>query len=502
MTIITNFGKFVLVNQAKKGCNIQMANSQEDKPQRILIASNHALFGQGLRSLLQQRKRVVEVIGVVTSVEEAIAAIEEHNPDLIIVDYDDDLLNRDAFLARFVESEKKLRVVLLSLHDGEEALVYDRRTLIASQVDDWLEEWTYGSVSDSSHAPPETGRAMAHTGRGNMKHLIIAGILVVLVTALLVVGLGQIRLLPMAASLQAQPIDQMFDIEFKVIAFLFALIVVFMVYSIVVFRRKAGDTSDAAHIEGNTPLEVVWTVIPLITVIYFAYLGSQSLAETQRVDPQALEVNVTGSQWTWRFDYPELGITSTELHLPVNQQALLHLSSTDVIHSFWVPEFRVKQDALPGGDDFVRDLRITPSIVGDFKVRCAELCGLQHAYMEAPVIVMAQADFDAWVASQSGVSDDPVERGRQLYQAYGCQACHSIDGAEGVGPTWKGLYESERVFEDGTSTIADEAYLINSIRKPGETIVQGFANIMPPNIAIDMTDEQIGDVIEFIESLR
>lgn len=474
------------------------------RPQKVLIASSHGLFSQGLRSLLQRRPQAdVDVIGVVTSVYEAIQTLEKHEVDLIIVDYDDEQINREEFLARFVEGEKKLRVVMLSLHnDGKHALVYDRRTLEASQIDDWLEEWTRAGEPAGGRAASATAHDNVDDRRLNMKHLIIAGILVVVVTALLIVGMGQVRLLPVAAASQARPIDYMFNLEFMVIAFLFSLIVVFMVYSIVVFRRKKGDESDAKHIEGNARLEVAWTIVPLITVVFFAYLGGQSLAETTRIDPQAMEVNVIGSQWSWRFDYPDLGITTNELRLPVNQQALLHLSSTDVIHSFWVPEFRVKQDALPGGDEFVRDLRVTPIEIGEYKVRCAELCGLQHAYMLAPVVVMEQAEFDAWAAAQAAGSDDPVERGQQWYQTFGCMACHTIDGAPGVGPTWAGLYGSERVFEDGSTAIADDAYLHDSIVNPANQIVQGFANVMPPNIAADMSEAQIEDVIRFIESLR
>lgn len=333
-----------------------------------------------------------------------------------------------------------------------------------------------------------------------MKHLIIVGILVVFVTALLVFGLGQIRLLPDAASAQAVPIDRMFRMEFIVIAFLFALIIVFMVYSIVVFRRKKGDDADAKHVEGNTRLEVIWTVIPLAIVIYFAYVGSIALADTQKIQ-EAMEVNVIGQQWSWRFEYPEYGITTTELRLPVDEQALLHLSSVDVIHSFWVPEFRVKQDVLPG-EDLVRDLRVTPTRAGDFTLRCAELCGLQHTYMTAPVVVMEQSDFEDWLISQAGDEADPVARGKNLYVTYGCQACHSIDSSEGVGPTWRGLYGSERVFDDGSSTNVDHEYLYESIRNPGANIVQGFGNIMPVNIAAEMTDQQIDDIISFIESLQ
>lgn len=493
---------------------MRVNRSKRDRsPRRVLIASSHPLFGQGLRSLLQaQKKADVEIVGVVANLEEATKALERLNPDLVIVDYDDKVLNRDEFLARFVEGEKKLRVVLLSLQGGEEALVYDRRTMAASQIDDWLKDWTYtaeqglGKTLENSpenriHRDP-LANTHAESRRGEMKHLVIAGILVVLVTALLIFGLGRVSLLPVAASAQAQPIDWLFGLEFKVIAFLFSLIVVLMLYSMIVFRRKKGDTTDARHIEGNSRLEVMWTIAPLATVLVFAVLGGRSLAETQRMDPRALEVNVIGSQWSWRFEYPSLGITSTDLVLPLNKQALLHLSSTDVIHSFWVPEFRVKQDALPGGENFIRDLRVTATLAGDYKVRCAELCGLQHAYMESPVRVLAQADYDAWVSANSIISDNPVERGQQWAQQFGCQACHSIDGSPLVGPTWKGVYGHTVTLSDGTTVTVDDAYMTESIRDPGAKLVQGFADIMPHDIAQNMTDEQVQDVIEFIKTLK
>ncbi len=469
------------------------------RPQRVLIASSHPLFAQGLRSLLLARyQRQVEIVGVATNLEEALVALERQQPDLIIVDYDDQVFNREEFLARFVESARKLRVVLISLQNPEEAIVYDRRTLAAAQIEHWLEEWP---VAEPSRTAPTPG-AVEISGRRAMKHLVIAGILVILVTALLIAGLERVRLLPEAAALQAVPIDWMFGLEFKVIAFLFALIVVFMVYSILVFRRKPGDTSDARHIEGNPKLEVTWTLIPLITVLAFSFLGARTLAETQAVGDKVIEVNVTGAQWAWRFEYPDWGIVTNELRLPVNTQALLHLSSLDVIHSFWVPEFRVKQDALPGDERFVRDLRITPTKIGQYKVRCAEMCGLQHAFMEAAVIVMSQADFDAWVATESGLSADPVARGQKWYQTYACYTCHTTDGSVKVGPSFKGLYGSTVKFTDGTSTTADEAYLFESIRNPAAKIVEGFPPAMPPNIAEKMSDDQVRDVIEFIKSLK
>ncbi len=442
------------------------------KKRRVLIASSHPLFGQGLRGLLKKRPEAdVEVVGMVSNLNEAIAALEKLTPDLIIVDYDDINLNRDEFLARFVEGEQKLRVVLLSLQSAGNAIVYDRRTLAASQIDDWLDEWTY---VDEVQVRPQ-GSLMAalevdqnvHKGRTDMKHLVVAGILVLVITALLIVGLNNVQLLPTQASAQALPIDGLFHKEFMVIAFLFSLIVVFMLYSMIVFRRKRGDTTDGPHIEGNTRLEVLWTVAPLLTVLYFAYLGGQSLADTVRPDPQALEIKVVAQQWSWRFEYPDYGIVSTDLMMPVNKQALLRLTSNDVIHSFWVPEFRVKQDALPGGSEFIRDLRITPTEIGEYKVRCAELCGQQHAYMLAPVKVISQQDFDAWVAEQTQPAGTPEERGAQLAQQYGCVACHSTDGSILVGPSWKGVFGHEVTLADGSTVTADEAYLREFDPQPG-----------------------------------
>ena len=336
-----------------------------------------------------------------------------------------------------------------------------------------------------------------------MRHLIAAALVVIALTVGGLFGLQRINLLPVQASTQAIAIDGLFNLHFTVIVYLFALIVGLMIYSIIVFRRKKGDTTDAAHIEGSNALEVTWTIVPLAAVLYIAVIGGLVLGETTAADPRPLEVDVIGSQWSWRFEYPDLGINSTELILPADKQALLHLSSTDVIHSFWVPEFRVKQDALPGGAAFVRELRITPNRVGDYKVRCAEMCGQLHYNMESPVTVIEQVEFDAWVESLTGaVSDDPVVRGEQIAQQFGCLACHSTDGTVIVGPSWQGIFGSQEDLLDGSSVLVDHAYIYESIRDPGAKITAGFQNLMPPSISADMTDEQIDDVIAFIESLK
>lgn len=476
-----------------------MESSIVKDSRRVLIVSSHPLFGKGLRRLLEERGEAdVRVVGMVSSVEEAVAALQSVHLDLVIVDYDDERVNRDEFLARFVESAGQLRVVLLSLKEGgSEAIVYDRRNLAAAQIDDWLREWTYSGRTETRVVKEIDQR------RSNMKHFIFAAALVMVITVVGVLGLERAQLLPVAASAQAGPIDQLFGLHFRIIAFLFALIVGLMLYSIVVFRRRPGDDSDADHIEGSTNLEVLWTIVPLAVVIYVSYLGAVILGDVTRPDPRPLEVRVIASQWSWRFEYPEWQVTTNELVLPANKQVLLKMVSTDVIHSFWIPEFRVKQDILPGGENMVRELRVTPNLEGEFTLRCAEMCGRLHANMEAPVIVLSPAAFDDWVTEQSqSVPEDPIERGRFWSQQFGCLACHSTDGTPLIGPTWQGLYMHEVPLEDGTTVIADEEYLYESIIDPGAKIVRGFPNIMPANIAEDMTEEQITEVIEFIKTLE
>lgn len=474
------------------------------EPLHILIASSHPLFAQGISSLLQKRPEMdTEVVGMVSTIDEAMSALKNLHPDLVIVDYDDDQVNREEFLARFVEGEGRLRVVLFSLKEGgDQAIVYDRRTMAASQIEDWLDGWSH-SVDEARPLSMEPDQAPEQPKRrDSMRHFIVAGLLV----AVLIVGsyflLTNIQLLPEQASLQAKPIDDLFQLDFIVIGILFSLIIGLMIYSMVVFRRRKGDDSDGPHIEGNSKLEVMWTLVPLIFVLFLAYYGSAALGKTMAADPKPLRLDVVGSQWSWRFEYPDYGIISTEMVMPVNKQALLNLSSTDVIHSFWVPEFRVKQDLLPG-EGFERELRVTPIETGEYKVRCAELCGKNHYAMLAPVTVLTQPEFDAWVQSQTGtVSDDPVVRGEVFAQQYGCLACHSKDGSELAGPTWSGIFGSDELLDDGTSVTVDRSYIIKSIREPGIQIVAGYQNIMPAGIGADMTDEQIEDVIAFIESLQ
>jgi len=334
-----------------------------------------------------------------------------------------------------------------------------------------------------------------------MKHFFRVAVLVAMLTVLIGFGLDNSGYMPALASVQGAVIDQLFRKHVWVISFLFSLISGFMLYSFVVFRRKPGEEGEGDHFEGHTGLEIIWTIVPLATVLYFAFLGASALAETRRADPNAYNITVVGSQWSWRFDYEDYGFSSTELRLPIDQQSLLTMTSTDVIHSFWVPEFRLKQDALPG-EGMERELRITPTVIGNYKLRCAELCGLEHAYMVSDVIVMEINDFKKWVEEQSeGPSDDPIVRGELWYEQYGCLACHSIDGTPRIGPTWAGIFGMDELLADGSTIVVDKEYLIESIVDPQAAIVNGYGSVVMPPTGDSLTDEQINDIVEFIESL-
>ena len=436
------------------------------------------------------------VVGLTSSMADTLSAMELLQPDLVVVDYDDKILNRAEFLNHFMAGDRPMQVMLVSLRGGGAAVVYDRQTLTPSEAEDWL------NLPNITHAPAET---KIPPRRNEMRRFVFLGILVIVLSILLYAGLVNARILPIEASLQSGPIDWLFHVHFGAIAFLFSLIFVFMMYSVIAFRRKPGETGDGRHFSGNTRLELTWTIVPLLTVLAVATIGAQNLADTRQVDPQAMVVNVTAGQWFWSFEYPGTGVISNTLYLPVNKQILFRLTSKDVIHSFWVPEFRIKQDVLPGAN-LVRELRITPNQTGNYKVRCAEMCGVSHAYMESPVVVVSQAEFSAWLQQQqAAASKDPVARGQVLASANGCVSCHSTDGSIKIGPSFKGLFGSQVALSDGSAHTADENYIKTSIIDPRFQIVKGFeskSNVMPTDFGKKLNDQQIQDLVEFIKSLK
>jgi cytochrome c oxidase subunit II len=308
---------------------------------------------------------------------------------------------------------------------------------------------------------------------GKLKHTISVTALTLISTVGLYFLFNWMFARPVAASSQAVPIDIMFKSHFIMEAFLFAFIMVIMLYSVVVFRRRPDDMEDGPHIHGHTGLEIAWTIIPTIIVVGFGIYGTVVLGDITKEQDNELVVTAMGQQWAWSFEYPEQDIKSNRLVVPVDQPILLQLESADVLHSFWVPEFRVKQDLVPGETKL---LRITPTKLGNYRLRCAEICGTSHSQMLADVQVVSQADFEQFLVDSAFRYSDltPEERGQQFYVELGCRGCHSLDGAVGAGPTWQGIYLRQETLTDGTTVTVDEEYIRNSILNPDAQIVQGF----------------------------
>ena len=237
---------------------------------------------------------------------------------------------------------------------------------------------------------------------GQARHIGIAALLTIAFTPLVWVVLTAVYALPEQASQEAIAIDGLIDAHFAMISFLFCLILVPTVYALFVFRRDEFDEEDAEHIHGNNTLEALWIAIPTIIVLGFGVWGFNILNDLTADKDDAIVVTAKGFQWGWLFDYPERGINNSGvLVLPVDAPVefdLVTIGDNKVLHSFWVPEWRVKQDVVPVAEgEAPKKLRVTPITIGRYKVRCAEICGTGHHSMRADVYVVSQGSFNAWV---------------------------------------------------------------------------------------------------------
>ncbi|MGI8726803.1 MAG: cytochrome c oxidase subunit II [Solirubrobacterales bacterium] len=238
---------------------------------------------------------------------------------------------------------------------------------------------------------------------------------------LLTVVISVIMLIPdwngLQGSVEAGPIDQLLNVTIVLSSFVFSVVMVMMGYAIRKYRVKPGDEGDGEPIHGNTKLEIVWTLIPTLIVLFLGVYSWVVLDDIEaRADGPTMRVDAYTQQFAWRFDYPDAGKSSTELHVPSGTQLELHLTALDVLHSFWVPEWRVKRDMVPGADidgdpDIDNILRVTPDVEGTYSVICAELCGIGHSIMRAVAKVESQAEFDAWVATQPDTPEGKVSTG-------------------------------------------------------------------------------------------
>ncbi len=313
-----------------------------------------------------------------------------------------------------------------------------------------------------------------------------------------------ISLFPKVTSSYGKEVDNLFWIIFWIAIFFFLLIQILMIYFVIRYRNR--KENEVSNIEGNTFLEIVWTVIPTIILIVIFFYGVYVFDNFQRRPPaNAMEIKVIGHQWWWEFQYPNGYTIRDTLIVPVNKPIKLIMTSQDVIHSFFVRNFRIKEDLVPGRYTWTWFKVEEPGI---YDIQCAEYCGSKHSLMIGYVKAIDIKDFENWIASVSREMDlsslSPIERGKKIVQLKGCTSCHSVDGTALVGPTFKELYNHEVVVIEGgkeKKIIADENYLRESILNPNAKIVKGFQGIMP-SYQGQLNEDDILAIIEYIKSLK
>ena len=306
--------------------------------------------------------------------------------------------------------------------------------------------------------------------------------------------------LPEQASTFAGMVDWAFNLYLWISLFFFALILGLMILFLTRYRRRRSDQLASGQMTHNTLLETSWTVIPLLIVMGLFFVGMRGWWHMQVAPSDAMVVDVVGMKWKWTFDYPQ-GFSNDTLVVPVNKPVRLRVTSTDVIHSFFVPAFRTKADVVPGR---YHSLWFQATKTGVFPVLCTQYCGTSHSYMMTAVKVVDADAYKAWLetaAAASGGSVPPEQFGATVYSKRGCNACHSIDGKPGIGPTWKGMWGHEVKFADGKSLIVDAAYVHQSVMDPPSQVVAGFAPVMPSYKGI-LNDREIEGLIAFMQTLK
>jgi cytochrome c oxidase subunit 2 len=310
--------------------------------------------------------------------------------------------------------------------------------------------------------------------RGSIVQLVTLGV-VIGAAATLVALL--VPWLPPNAAEERDGIDLVFWFTTAICIAIFALVGAVILYSVAKFRVRPDDDSDGPPIHGHTGLEIVWTTVPAVLVTAISVISGIVLVQNDRADSGRLNVNVTARQFEWSFSYPEAGnLTSAQLRVPAGRSAKLHLTALDVIHSFWVPEFGQKQDALPGQDT---ELVITPTKIGTYPVICTELCGLGHALMRTTAIVMTPAAFQTWLKQQQqALRAPPGQAGKAVFATNGCASCHTLRAAAATGKIGPDLDKLPAYAKQAGKPL--ENFVKESIVDPNAYIQSGFPkNVMP-----------------------
>jgi cytochrome c oxidase subunit II len=294
--------------------------------------------------------------------------------------------------------------------------------------------------------------------------------------------------LPAQASREAEAIDGVYWFVAIICGLIFAVVAGVTVYSAWKFRAAPDDTEDGSPIHGHTGLEITWTVIPTILVTAMSIWSGVVLTDIERLPDDHRVIKVTAQQFAWRFEYGDEKLTTGELVLPIDETVELQLTAQDVIHSFWVPEWRVKKDAVPG---IVTDIVVTPTKEGRFPVVCTELCGLGHAAMRARAVVVSPDEFEQWVADQKrAAAAGAAVQGKQLF-ANECGSCHALADAGTTGETGPNL--------DNVLAGKDAEYVREQIVNPDSKITPGFQpGVMPQDFEERLAEPQLDSLVEYL----
>ena len=260
------------------------------------------------------------------------------------------------------------------------------------------------------------------------------------------------------------------------------------------YRRRHGR--EAQPIEGSLILEITWSIIPLGLFLVIFVWGAVIFFEERTPPQDATEIYVVAKQWMWKLQHPEGQRELNELHVPVGRDIKLIMTSQDVIHSFYVPAFRLKQDVLPGRYTTMWFRATKP---GTYHLFCAQYCGTQHSGMIGDVVVMEPAEYQTWMSG--GVpAGSLAQNGQALFQQLGCSTCHRFD-VQGRGPNLIGVFGKPVLLEDGRTVVADENYVRESILVPAAKVVSGFKPVMP-SFQGQVSEEQLDALIAYVKSLR
>ncbi|MGD0710643.1 MAG: cytochrome c oxidase subunit II [Bacteroidales bacterium] len=301
------------------------------------------------------------------------------------------------------------------------------------------------------------------------------------------------------ASNFVQGVDKTFFIILGISFFFLILITFLMIFFVIKYNRKKNKA--AVQIKDNIFLEITWITIPVILVCLMFYYGYAAYLPMRNAPKDAMQVTALARMWKWTFEYKGKK-QSDNLVVPINKAVKINLVSQDVIHGFFIPDFRIKEDIVPGKDNYAWFI---PQELGEYEIFCSAYCGIDHSYMASKVIVVTQAEFDKWLVSVKEKSTETNNEGLIILQKNGCLGCHSIDGSKIIGPTFKGFYGSTvEVIEDDNhkKIIADSTYIKVHIIKPDKYIVVGYQKGIMKSYKDILKDEDIRKITKYLETIK